>query len=498
MHGEKMKLCLINHSYKYELEKLIRIFLPFEKIEFCEVEEREDRTSITSLLRGEKETCLSAELLIDNKSYKFSETLLNENPDYDNECERLLAVALYNCFVKASGYVPEWGILTGVRPAKLFSRLSADNGKASAEEWFKKGLMVSENKISLCRETVESEDRITALSAPDSYSLYISIPFCPTRCAYCSFVSHSVEQAKGLIPDYIRLLKEELKLTAEIAKGLNLRLETIYIGGGTPTSLNASQIGEIMTAVKAYFDLSGLREYTVEAGRPDTVTREKLDTIKRLGATRISINPQTMNDDVLKAIGRRHTAEETEKAFLLARECGFDNINTDLIAGLHGDTFDSFKATVERVLALDPESVTVHSLSMKRSSALNVNGLFPEAQMGAEASKMVNFARETLTEKGILPYYMYRQSKTVGNLENVGYAKRGKECLYNVYTMDETHTILACGASAVTKLREPNGPYIERIFNYKYPYEYISRFKELAARKDGILSFYEKYPANNK
>ncbi len=493
-----MKLCLINHSYKYELEKLIRIFSPFEKIEFCEGEEREDRTSITSLLRGEKETRLSAELLIDNKSFEFSETLSNDNPDYDNECERLLAVALYNCFVAASGYVPEWGILTGVRPAKLFSRLSADNGKTLAEDWFKNGLMVSENKISLCRETVESENKITALSKPDSYSLYISIPFCPTRCAYCSFVSHSVEQAKGLIPDYVRLLKEELRLTAEIAKKLSLRLETIYIGGGTPTSLTAEQIGEIMSAVKAYFDLSGLREYTVEAGRPDTVTREKLETIKSLGATRISINPQTMNDEVLKSIGRRHTAEETEKAFLLARECGFCNINTDLIAGLHGDTYESFKTTMERVLSLEPESVTVHSLSMKRSSTLNVNGLFPEAQMGAEAAKMVNFARETLTEKGIFPYYMYRQSKTVGNLENVGYAKRGKECLYNVYTMDETHTVLACGASAVTKLREPNGPYIERIFNYKYPYEYISRFNELAARKDGVLRFYEKYPANNK
>ena len=493
-----MKLCLINHSYKYELEKLIRIFLPFEKIEFCEGEEREDRASVTSILKGEKETRLSAELLIDNKSFEFSETLSNDNPDYDNECERLLAVALYNCFVKASGYVPEWGILTGVRPAKLFSRLSADNGKTLAEDWFKKGLMVSENKISLCRETVESENKITALSKPDSYSLYISIPFCPTRCAYCSFVSHSVEQAKGLIPDYVRLLKEELRLTAEIAKKLSLRLETIYIGGGTPTSLTAEQIGEIMSAVKAYFDLSGLREYTVEAGRPDTVTREKLETIKSLGATRISINPQTMNDEVLKSIGRRHTAKETEKAFLLARECGFDNINTDLIAGLHGDTFESFKETVGRVLALDPESVTVHSLSMKRSSTFNVNGLFPEAQMGAEAAKMVNFARETLTKKGIFPYYMYRQSKTVGNLENVGYAKRGKECLYNVYTMDETHTVLACGASAVTKLREPNGPYIERIFNYKYPYEYISRFNELAVRKDGVLRFYEKYPANNK
>ena len=493
-----MKLCLINHSYKYELEKLIRIFLPFEKIEFCEREEREDRTSITSLLRSEKETQLSAELLIDGKSFRFSETLSNENPDYGNECERLLAVALYNCFVKASGYVPEWGILTGVRPAKLFSRLSVFEGVSKAEEWFKKGLMVSENKISLCRETVESEDRITALSAPDSFSLYISIPFCPTRCAYCSFVSHSIEQAKGLIPEYIRLLKEELRLTAEIAKKLNLRLETIYIGGGTPTSLTADQIGEIMTAVKGCFDLYALREYTVEAGRPDTVTKEKLDTIKRLGATRISINPQTMNDEVLKAIGRRHTAEETEKAFLLARECGFDNINTDLIAGLHGDTFESFKETVRRVLALDPESVTIHSLSMKRSSTLNVNGLFPEAKMGEEAAKMVNFARETLTGNGIFPYYMYRQSKTVGNLENVGYAKRGKECLYNVYTLDETHTVLACGASAVTKLREPKGPYIERIFNYKYPYEYISRFDELAIRKDGILRFYEKYPAHDK
>lgn len=493
-----MKLCLINHSYKYELEKLIRIFLPFEKIEFSETQEEGDRIAVTSLVKGEKETLLSAKLLIDNKSYGFSESILNDIPDYDNECERLLAIALYNCFVSASGYVPEWGILTGVRPAKLFSRLCSSDGLSLAEDWFKKGLMVSENKISLCRDTVESEGRITALSAPDSYSLYISIPFCPTRCAYCSFVSHSVEHAKNLIPDYIRLLKEELRLTAEIAKKLNLRLETVYIGGGTPTALRAEQLGEIMTAVKDFFDLSALREYTVEAGRPDTVTAQKLDTIKRLGATRISINPQTMNDEVLKEIGRRHTAEDTERAFLLAREHGFDNINTDLIAGLPGDTFESFKDTLKRVLALNPESVTVHSLSMKRSSALNVNGLFPEAKMGAEAAKMVNFAREVLTEKGIFPYYMYRQSKTVGNLENVGYAKRGAECLYNVFTMDETHTVLACGASAVTKLREPDGPYIERIFNYKYPYEYISRFDELAVRKDGVLKFYEKYPANSK
>lgn len=493
-----MKLCLINHSYKYELEKLIRIFLPFEKIEFSKEKEEGERTALTLLSKGERDTELTSALLIENRRFEFSKIISNDNADYDKECERLLAVSLYNCFVSASSYVPEWGILTGVRPAKLFSRLCSTDGLCSAEEWFKKGLMVSDNKISLCRETVESEGRITALSAPDSYSLYISVPFCPTRCAYCSFVSHSVEQAKHLIPDYIRLLTEEIRLTAEIANKLDLRLETVYIGGGTPTALTAAQLGEIMTAVKTNFSIDNLREYTVEAGRPDTVTAEKLDTIKGLGATRISINPQTMNDRVLRGIGRRHTAEDTERAFKLSREHGFDNINTDLIAGLPGDDFDSFKQTVKRVLTLEPESVTVHSLSMKRSSALNVNGLFPEAKMGAEAAKMVNYAREVLTRNGIFPYYMYRQSKTVGNLENVGYAKRGAECLYNVFTMDETHTVLACGASAVTKLREPNGPYIERIFNYKYPYEYISRFDELAARKEGVLRFYEKYPANNK
>ena len=241
------------------------------------------------------------------------------------------------------------------------------------------------------------------------------------------------------------------------------------------------------------FDLRGILEYTVEAGRPDTITKEKLLAIKKGGATRISINPQTMNDSVLENIGRRHTAQQTVDAFLLARECGFDNVNTDLIAGLSGDTFESFCDTLKKVVALNPESVTVHSLSMKRSSNLTVNGQLPEIEMGKTASDMVDFAYNYLRENGILPYYMYRQSKTVGNLENVGYSKVGKECLYNVYIMDETHTILACGASAVTKLREPNGDKIERIFNFKYPYEYISRFSEICRRKNGITEFYNKF-----
>lgn len=489
-----MKLCLIGHSFRYELEKLIRIFLPFEKIEFAEEAADGDGTAVTQLDKTADKTVLSALLLINGKSYNKAYELSNSADDYDNECERLLAVALYDCFVSASGYVPEWGILTGVRPAKLFSRLAAENGEANAENWFKNALKVSDEKISLCRSAVVSEGKITSLSRPDSFSLYISIPFCPTRCSYCSFVSHSVENAGKLIPDYISLLKKEIAYTAYIAKKIGLRLETVYIGGGTPTSVTAEQLGSIMKCVTDSFDTSNLREYTVEAGRPDTITAEKLETIKHLGAGRISINPQTMNDSVLEKIGRRHTAADTVKAFETARKCGFYNINTDLIAGLPGDTPESFFDTVRSILSLDPESITVHSLSMKRSSRLTVTGSFPEVKAGEDAGEMVSFARNTLEKHGFLPYYMYRQSKTVGNLENVGYAKPGTECLYNVYTMDETHTILACGASAVSKLRQPHGSYIERIFNFKYPYEYISRFNELIERKKGVISFYENYP----
>lgn len=489
-----MKLCLIGHSFKYELEKLIRIFLPFEKIEFAEEAADGDGTAVTRLDKTADKTVLSALLLINGKSYNKAYEISNSADDYDNECERLLAVALYDCFVSASGYVPEWGILTGVRPAKLFSRLAAENGEANAENWFKNALKVGDEKISLCRSAVVSEGKITSLSRPDSFSLYISIPFCPTRCSYCSFVSHSVENAGKLIPDYISLLKKEIAYTADIAKKIGLRLETVYIGGGTPTSVTAEQLGSIMKCVTDSFDTSNLREYTVEAGRPDTITAEKLETIKHLGAGRISINPQTMNDSVLEKIGRRHTAADTVKAFETARKCGFYNINTDLIAGLPGDTPESFFDTVRSILSLDPESITVHSLSMKRSSRLTVTGSFPEVKAGENAGKMVSFARNTLEKHGFLPYYMYRQSKTVGNLENVGYAKPGTECLYNVYTMDETHTILACGASAVSKLRQPHGSYIERIFNFKYPYEYISRFNELLERKKGVISFYENYP----
>lgn len=483
-----MKLCLINNDFKYELEKLIRIFLPFEKIEF--LTERAEGDAVVIAEISEKAT---ATLTFGGKTFFSTREIEDINKNREKDCELFLALALFECLRDCFNYSPQWGILTGVRPAKLFSRICKAEGIEFAENYFKNYLMVSDKKIALCKATIKGEGDITALSKPDSFSLYISVPFCPSRCNYCSFVSHSVEQAKAYIPKYVELLCEELKTTAKKAKENNLKLMTVYIGGGTPTTLSAEQLTKVMTTVAENFDLSSILEYTVEAGRPDTITKEKLIAIKNGGATRISINPQTMNDKVLEIIGRKHTAQQAIDSFLLARECGFDNINMDLIAGLLGDDYESFCRTVKTVTDLKPESVTVHSLSMKRASNLTVSGQIPEIEMGKIASDMVDFAYKHLGENGITPYYMYRQSKTVGNLENVGYAKAGYECLYNVYIMDETHTILACGASAVTKLREPNGDKIERIFNFKYPYEYINRFDELVERKNGIDIFYNTF-----
>lgn len=481
-----MNLCNVNHGFDYELEKLCRIFLPFEKINILSSIEKAETYAVTTLTLGKAK----AELYFDGKYYT-EEVVLSDNEP--KTAELRLATCLFACFTAATGYTPEWGLLTGVRPAKLYSRMCEREGREATEDYFSDTLKVSEEKISLCRDSSAPEQAITSLNSRNSYSLYVSIPFCPSRCSYCSFVSHSVDKAGKLIDDYLPLLCRELAETAKIADKIGLKLETVYIGGGTPVALSAKGLETLMTAISENFDLSGIREYTVEAGRPDAIDADKLIAIKKGGATRISVNPQTMNDSVLETIGRKHTAQQTIEAFNLARSLGFDNINMDLIAGLPTDTAESFKNTLDILLGLDPESITVHSLSVKKAATISTTGALPEIETGEIASEMVRYARKTLTEKGIVPYYMYRQSKTVGNLENVGYAKRGYEGLYNVYIMDETHTILACGASAVTKLREPGGAYIERIFNFKYPYEYINRFDELIERKKGIFEFYDKY-----
>ncbi len=483
-----MNLCCIGHTFQYEMEKLCRLFIPFEKIQISYDLIESDSLAVTKLCGNN----IYASVLVNDKFFEHQGILKNNFNQRD--AERELAALLFKCFSELTTYSPKWGIVTGIRPARLYSSVVNELGsQEKVKKFFKEKFYVSDQKISLCEETHLGEAKIISLSEKDSFSLYISIPFCPTRCSYCSFVSHAIEKAEHLIPLYVEYLCKEIELTAVIAKENNLKLKTIYMGGGTPTTLDANQIRVVLDTVKKSFDLSHLLEFTVEAGRPDTITEEKLIAIKECGATRISINPQTMNDNVLKVIGRGHTSKQTIDAFNLAKKVGFDNINMDLIAGLPGDTLDSFINTVEQLLALNPESITVHSLSMKRSSKMNIAGDFPEIEAGKVADKMVSYARNKLSQNKILPYYMYRQSKTVGNLENVGYAKIGKECLYNVFIMDETHTILACGAAAVTKLREPGGNYIERIFNFKYPYEYINRFDELILRKKGISEFYKNY-----
>ncbi len=482
-----MILCNKGHSFNYETEKLCRLFFPFEKIKITQEIEQDGKIAVTSL---NEKTCF-ASLEINGKKAEFS--LEIEKNAGEKETELAVATALFKCLTKLTGYFPKWGLLTGVRPAKLFAKLCNDLGEEQAEEYFLNKLFVSREKISLCKESHITEEKIISLNSGDSFSLYVSVPFCPTRCSYCSFVSHSVEKAGKLIEQYVPLLCKEIKETAKYAKQNNLKLKTIYIGGGTPTTLSAQQLSEVIKCIKESFDLSFLLEFTVEAGRPDTVTAEKLQVLKDHGVSRISINPQTLNDEVLKVIGRAHTKEQFINAFNLTREIGFNNINTDLIAGLPSDSYESFLNTLNEILKLSPESVTVHSLSFKRSSELSQNSDKEVAKTFDEVDGFVSLARNQLSKNGILPYYMYRQSKTVGNLENVGYSKAGYECLYNVYIMDETHTILGCGASAVTKLRQPNGNYIERIFNYKYPYEYINNFNEILNRKNGINEFYKKY-----
>ena len=489
-----MTLWLRGHGYRFEMENICRLFLPQEKIRAVEErpEETEGVTAETGLERGETATRIVCRLRLDD----FDETLVaevdNTRADYRDACELQMATLLYQLFVRLFGYAQAWGIVTGVRPVKLLRRLILQDGEEAALRYFREALLVDEKKTALCRETLSQENQILDLSRPDSFSLYISIPFCPTRCDYCSFVSQTVEKAKRLVPRYVELLAQEIARTGEIARALGLRLETVYFGGGTPTTLSAEQLTTLFRAVESSFDFSHLREYTVEAGRPDTVTMDKLRAIRAAGATRVSINPQTLRDDVLQAIGRRHTVAQFLEAFDMARRCGLDNINTDLIAGLPGDDYEGFTQTLEGILRLDPESVTVHTLSMKRASNLVIHRR-ADYRVKDDAVRMVGLTADRLPRAGYRPDYLYRQSRTVGNQENVGWAKPGREGLYNVYIMDETHTILGCGAGAVTKLKQFGTEYLERIFNYKFPYEYIDRFEEMLRRKEGIAAFYEQY-----
>lgn len=487
-----MRVFILNHKFHFEIENLCRIFYPNTDIKlFYEYSDTNDDYLLTQLTLGEKSVQLNAALRIGENYFSSEREIVNYS---DDEAEFSLACCVFDCLVKATGYIPAWGLLTGVRPSKLMSKLISELGTEEALKYFTDKLCVSDSKAQLAATVSKVQEPIVSENSPESFSLYVSIPFCPSRCSYCSFVSHSIasSNAKKLFAPYLDNLKREIEITGEIASKNSLKLESIYFGGGTPGILSSEESLLLMDTIKECFDLSTCKEYTFESGRADVITEEKLWTLKNNGVDRISINPQTYDDNILNIIGRKHSSAQAIEAFNLAKNIGFNSINTDLIAGLPGDTVQGFINSVDTSISLKPENITVHSLALKRSSTLvsKDNALLSQDNT---ASQMIEYAQQALTEAGYIPYYMYRQSRCVGNLENVGWCLPGKECLYNIYMMEEIHTVLSVGAGAVTKLKAPDSSYIERIFNFKYPYEYNSRFDELIKRKNRITEFYNTY-----
>lgn len=479
-----MTLIFSGNDFKYELESVVKLFIPatlFNIYYEIKPEYFDNDFCFIRRKKGKKKTYLYTVCKIGVKTERRVQSILNSEKNYEGDCEIALARLLFMCLKTLTGKSAKWGILTGIRPVKRVNKM-LDEGmsRQEIESELSSKFLCDKEKIEIAYKTALTQKKALENIRDNSFSLYISIPFCPSRCSYCSFVSQSVESSIKLIPEYVDRLCEEIAYTAEIVSAKNLKLDTIYFGGGTPTSLEANQLEKIMKTISRSFDLSHLREYTVEAGRADTITREKLEAIKSCGADRISINPQTLNDSVLKAIDRRHTVKQFLDSFKLAKEIGFNSINTDLIAGLPTDTVESFKRTIDEIISLSPENVTIHTLSIKRAAFLNRES---DTVIDNPAEQMVDYASKRLMNSGYNPYYLYRQKNMLENLENIGWSKQGKESLYNIYIMEENQSIIALGAGASTKIVSKDG-HLNRIFNYKFPLEYIKHFDIMLKKKD--------------
>ncbi len=413
--------------------------------------------------------------------------------------------ALYNILSEISARKLPWGTLTGVRPTKQV--LDMRQKGCTDEEivaYYENEYLVSPDKARLAIRVTENEERLLrGLTFDDTYSLYVGIPFCPSICLYCSFSAYPYDRFKSYVEPYMEALLKEIEATAEIMK--NKRLISIYFGGGTPTTLTAEQLRIVIRKIKECYDLSDLREWTVEAGRPDSITRDKLEAMKEEGISRISVNPQSMQQKTLDLIGRRHSVEDILNAFTLARECGFDNINMDLIAGLNGEVLADFTDTLKQVGDLEPDSITVHTLAVKRAARLNAEMDTYGDSLSTDTGRMTSAAEKFMVEHGYEPYYLYRQKNMSENLENVGYARVGKEGLYNVLIMEECHTIAACGPGASSKLvrsdecfgggflnEAEDGEYkvrkIERTENVKSVKDYVERIDEMIERKRKLFA----------
>lgn len=399
---------------------------------------------------------------------------------------------LYFLLALDTGHQLPWGALTGIRPVKIPEGKMAEGWEAERiSAYMEEHYLTGEKKRNLSFEIAREERRLlSTLDYRKGYSLYVGIPFCPTTCLYCSFTSYPIAKWSGRLEEYLDILEQELVITRNSA-GDQKVLQTVYVGGGTPTSLPEPQLARLMDMICRIFDFSGVKEFTVEAGRPDSITGEKLRILKEHGVSRISINPQSMNQKTLDLIGRRHTVEQVTQVFQMAREAGFDNINMDIILGLPGELKEEVIHTLDAIHELGPESLTVHCLALKRAARLNLEkdryAGYPMAA-GQLIDQLVELAAEEARSMGMVPYYLYRQKNMAGNLENVGYASGDKACLYNILMMEEKHTVIGCGAGTTTKIVIPSENRVERLENIKNIQDYLPRYREVLEKKEKFLN----------
>ena len=489
-----MKLYLEGHEYRYAAEQIIFALFPGERPEYTqECPKRDEVYTQIRLSEGKKFVTASANISVYGKTAsgmsRVPNDILSGKLIRDRECQKIIKLAVYKAAMKILPDSPPWGALTGIRPGTIFTKsLERGLSEKAALRRMEREYFVEPRRAELLKDTSRASLEIKSFLDPLDVALYVGIPFCPTRCAYCSFVSQSVEKSIKLITPFLDALFREIEATARVAKRLSLRPIAVYFGGGTPTILSADELNALVNKVRQEFDLSHVREFCVEAGRPDTITKEKLVALHRCGIDRISINPQTMSDKVLQAIGRRHSAEDVRRAYAIAREVGGFDINMDLIAGLPADDPEIFESSLGKIMEMAPENVTVHTLALKRGTKITLEGT---SRPDAEAvSKMLNCAMEKLRGSGYKPYYLYRQKFMSGGFENVGWAKKDKNSLYNILIMEELCSILAMGGGASAKLVNAETGRIERIFNPKYPLEYIENIEKIISDKEKILGFY--------
>lgn len=493
-----MKLIIEGQVNIYYVQTLCMIFFPGEK--FSEDQTVNEYTPILELkVLSDGAGCdVDAKLTLGEKQAS-AQKHYDARADVDRD--RLLKLALGDAVLavcgEVCGYRPSWGMLTGVRPSKVATDLLKKGvSKTRVKKILSGEYFVIPKKAALATDVALNEARIIGTPDKKDCSVYISIPFCPTRCAYCSFVSYTSKRLLSLIPEYLAQLCDEVKDVFACINRLGLHVKTVYVGGGTPTILSADQLRMLLSVIAESTDVTVLEEYTLESGRPDTITAEKFVVAKQYGVTRVSVNPQILCDEVLEGIGRGHDSEEFYRAFQIAREADFRVINTDLIAGLPGDKFSTFAASYDQILALHPENITVHTFCVKKSAEILQKDAKVYDIRGGDTGKCVDYSQIKAMHEGYRPYYMYRQKNTVGNFENVGLAIEGTEGLYNIYMMEEVHSIFAAGAGAVTKAvdyapADGSKPFIKRFFNEKYPYEYLKN-QRLNEKFAQIEQFYSE------